>query len=107
VEAKELKYSQIIPASMRPNEFPAVATQSKLDRDSKEPRCTSRSGTSLAIQRISSAVSLLRLATMKRMLVKIIGFVGNARKELTRTSHVLPVRTKRPLTPCDRSVGCG
>src|SRR6516225_7738194 len=64
---KNLRTAKSIPASMRPNEFPAVATQSKLDRDSNDPRCTSRSETSLAIQRTSSAVSLLRVVTMKRM----------------------------------------
>src|SRR5882757_6445567 len=60
-----------MPASINPNEFPAVATQSKDGTDSNEPRWISKSGVSLAAQRISSAVSFPRVAIMKRILIHL------------------------------------
>src|SRR5690349_8679496 len=74
---KNLSTARSIPASIKPKELPAVAIQSKEGSDSKEPRKTSNPATSLAAQRISSAVSLLRVAIIKRMLLPLY----NARPE--------------------------
>src|SRR6478609_9462651 len=63
---KNLSTARSIPASIKPKEFPAVATQSKLGISSNLPSTTSISGDERVAQRISSAAVLFGVTMMKR-----------------------------------------
>src|SRR6478609_11255444 len=79
---KNLSTARSIPASIKPKEFPAVATQSKAGISSNLPSTTSISGDERVAQRISSAAVLLGVTIMKRFSFIRLMFFSFSPKQL-------------------------